>query len=413
MGHLVSMVELAKLIHIHNPSLSVIIFITPAPFDTSSTENYINTVSATTPSIKFHRLPTVSLPPDFSTDFIDLAFGIPELYNPIVHNTLVTISQKSSIKAVILDFFSNASFRVSKGLNFPTYYFYTSGASGLCEFLYLTTIHNTTSKNIGELNIYFDIPGLPPIHASDMPPVMFDRETNMYKSFIDTSSNMARSSGLIANSFAGFEERAVEALRNAKIFVVVRDPPPDNIENKSVGEPAEGSFSNIEQQNGKKKDNENESDSGAKDLGLDDILPEGFLARTADKGLVVKNWAPQPAILGHDSVGGFVSHCGWNSTLEAVVAGVPMVAWPLYAEQRMNTVFLVEEMKVAVAVMSADGFVTAEAVEEKVRELMEGEEGRGARERVLEMSRRAKAAVEDGGSSLVDFFKLTKSWTQV
>ena len=126
----------------------------------------------------------------------------------------------------------------------------------------------------------------------------------------------------------------------------------------------------------------------------------------------MKNWAPQPAILNHDSVGGFVSHCGWNSSLEAVVAGVPMVAWPLYAEQKMNRVYLVEEIKVALRLeMSTDGFVTAEAVEETVTKLMEGEEGKVLRERVAEMSRRAKATVEDGGSSRIEFLKLTQPWT--
>ena len=60
--------------------------------------------------------------------------------------------------------------------------------------------------------------------------------------------------------------------------------------------------------------------------------------------MVVKNLAPQSAILSHESVGGFVSHCGWNSVLEAVVAGVPLVAWPLYAEQKMNRVYLVERI---------------------------------------------------------------------
>ncbi|KAK9060869.1 hypothetical protein SSX86_018049 [Deinandra increscens subsp. villosa] len=220
------MVELAKLIHIYNPSLSVILFITPAT-PCVNTENYINTVSAATPSIKFHRLlPTVPLPPNLSSDFMDLAFGIPELYNPIVHNTLVTIFKESTIKAVILDFLSNAAFQVAKQLNLPTYYFYTSGASALCEFLYLPTIHNTTSGNIKDLNIYFDIPGVPPIHASDMPPVMFDRETDVYKNFIHTATNMATSSGLIVNTFAGLEERAVDALRKDKCTTTYGTPTP-------------------------------------------------------------------------------------------------------------------------------------------------------------------------------------------
>ncbi|GJW90095.1 UDP-glycosyltransferase 88B1-like protein [Tanacetum coccineum] len=95
-----------------------------------------------------------------------------------------------------------------------------------------------------------------------------------------------------------------------------------------------------------------------------------------------------PAILSHDSVGGFVSHCGWNSTLESVVAGVPMVAWPLYADQSMNRVYLAQEIKVALAVkMSPDGFVTSEALAQTMRELMNGNEGRAVREQSLEMSR--------------------------
>ncbi|GJW91322.1 UDP-glycosyltransferase 88B1-like protein [Tanacetum coccineum] len=119
-----------------------------------------------------------------------------------------------------------------------------------------------------------------------------------------------------------------------------------------------------------------------------------------------------PAILSHDSVGGFVSHCGWNSTLESVVAGVPMVAWPLYADQSMNRVYLAQEIKVALAVkMSPDGFVTSEALAQTMRELMNGNEGRAVREQSLEMSRRGMAAMEDGGSSRADLFKLTESWT--
>ncbi|PWA55712.1 UDP-glycosyltransferase 88B1 [Artemisia annua] len=453
-GHLVSMVEIAKLIHIHNPLLSVVVFITPAPFETGSTYKYIDNVSATNPSIAFHRLPTVSIPPDFSSDFIDLAFGIPELYNTVVHDTLVTISKKSTIKAVILDFFSNAAFRVAESLALPTYYYYTSGASGLCEFLYLTTIHSMTSKNIKDLDIYFDIPGMPPIHASDMPSVMFDRQTDMYKNFIDTSSNMAKSSGLIANSFAGFEERAINTLRKGECITNGPTPPiyligplivsgnrVDPSENECLkwlnSQPSKsvvllcfGSMGvfKLEQlkemaigleRSGQRflwvvrdppSDDENKSNSGGKELSLEAILPEGFLDRTKEKGLVVKNWAPQPAILNHDSVGGFVCHCGWNSTLEAVAAGVPMVAWPLYAEQKMNRVFLVQELKVALALkMSLDGFVMAEVLEEMVRELMEGVEGRTVRERVLEISVKAKSAMEDGGSSRVDFLKLIQS----
>uniref|UniRef100_M8BA13 Hydroquinone glucosyltransferase n=1 Tax=Aegilops tauschii TaxID=37682 RepID=M8BA13_AEGTA len=67
-------------------------------------------------------------------------------------------------------------------------------------------------------------------------------------------------------------------------------------------------------------------------------LPDGFIERMNRTGLLVPLWAPQVEILTHVAVGGFMSHGGWNSTLETVAAGVPMVAWPLYAEQRMNAI---------------------------------------------------------------------------
>ncbi|XP_043705318.1 anthocyanidin 3-O-glucosyltransferase 5-like [Telopea speciosissima] len=74
-------------------------------------------------------------------------------------------------------------------------------------------------------------------------------------------------------------------------------------------------------------------------------LPDGFLTRTREVGLVVHKWALQVEVLSHPSIGGFLSHCGWNSTLESILNGVPMIAWPLYAEQMMNAAMLEEEVE--------------------------------------------------------------------
>ena len=83
-------------------------------------------------------------------------------------------------------------------------------------------------------------------------------------------------------------------------------------------------------------------------MGTVDYLPDGFLNRIHNVGLVVPMWAPQVQILEHPSIGAFLSHCGWNSTLESITNGVPMIAWPLYAEQKMNATMLTEELKVSV-----------------------------------------------------------------
>jgi hydroquinone glucosyltransferase len=107
-------------------------------------------------------------------------------------------------------------------------------------------------------------------------------------------------------------------------------------------------------------------------------LPEGFLDRTSLRGLVVASWAPQVRLLSHPATAVFVSHCGWNSTLESVASGVPMVAWPLHTKQRTNAAVLSESVSVALRPRTAraDGLVGCEEVATAVRELMEGEKGR-------------------------------------
>ncbi|OVA02988.1 UDP-glucuronosyl/UDP-glucosyltransferase [Macleaya cordata] len=140
MGHLISMVELGKLILTHHPSFSIIIFITPAPYNTGSTAPYINRVSQTTPSIHFHHLPTTSLPHlnSFSSTTTTnlssssspkhhetLTFNLLHLNNPNVHQALQTISQTSTIRSFIIDTFCYSSIDVAQNLNIPTYYFFT------------------------------------------------------------------------------------------------------------------------------------------------------------------------------------------------------------------------------------------------------------------------------------------------
>ena len=139
------------------------------------------------------------------------------------------------------------------------------------------------------------------------------------------------------------------------------------------------------------------------DTDLDKFLLDGFLDRTQGWGLVVQSWVPQVAILGHVAVGGFVSHCGWNSTLESIWFGVPILAWPLYAEQKLKAFQLVRDCSLALELSldyEKDGWVSAEELEKGVRCLMgESEEGQKVRKRSEEMAEASKKAVARGGSS--------------
>ncbi|EYU42864.1 hypothetical protein ABFS82_13G011900 [Erythranthe guttata] len=131
-----------------------------------------------------------------------------------------------------------------------------------------------------------------------------------------------------------------------------------------------------------------------------EVLPEGFLERTVGIGRVIA-WAPQMAILSHRAVGGFVSHCGWNSVLESVSRGVPIAAWPLAVEQA-NAFQLVEEIGVGVDVKmdyrKINGvIVSADVIEGAIGRLMDPENE--ARVRVEVLKEKSRIALMEGGSS--------------
>ncbi|XP_022883779.1 UDP-glycosyltransferase 71A15-like [Olea europaea var. sylvestris] len=133
----------------------------------------------------------------------------------------------------------------------------------------------------------------------------------------------------------------------------------------------------------------------------EEVLPKGFLQCTAGFGKVI-GWAPQVAILSHPSVGGFVSHCGWNSTLESVWCGVPIVAWPMYAEQHANAFELVKDLGIAVEIKmdywrGSDLIVKAEEIEKGIRRLMEPESE--MRTKMKQLKNKSRMTSMEGGSS--------------
>ncbi|KAM4098722.1 hypothetical protein ACJW30_07G100100 [Castanea mollissima] len=135
----------------------------------------------------------------------------------------------------------------------------------------------------------------------------------------------------------------------------------------------------------------------------EDWLPKGFEKRMEGKGLIIRGWAPQILILDHEVVGGFVTHCGWNSTLEGVASGVPMVTWPMASEQFYNEKLITQVLKIGISVGAqqwtwvVDG-IKREAIEKAMRQILVGEEAA----RVKALGEMARRAVEEGGSSYSD-----------
>ena len=132
------------------------------------------------------------------------------------------------------------------------------------------------------------------------------------------------------------------------------------------------------------------------------ILPPEFVEETKDRSMIA-SWCCQEQVLNHPSIGGFLTHSGWNSTLESICAGVPMISWPFFAEQQTNCRYCCTEWGIG---MEIDSNVKRNEVEELVRELMDGEKGKKMKENVMNLKIKAEEACNRGGSAYKNLDKL-------
>ncbi|KAJ4753504.1 Glycosyltransferase [Rhynchospora pubera] len=145
-------------------------------------------------------------------------------------------------------------------------------------------------------------------------------------------------------------------------------------------------------------------------------IPERWEERVRSRGLIIRGWAPQVAILQHKSVGAFMTHCGWNSLLEAASCGVPVLTWPLVFDQFINERLFVDVKGWGARVweggnrgtkLGEKNVVPRAAIADAVSKFMEpGGNGDKMRNKAQEMAAMAKAAMQEGGSSSKDLNRL-------
>nr|ACD03247.1 UDP-glycosyltransferase UGT98B4 [Avena strigosa] len=150
--------------------------------------------------------------------------------------------------------------------------------------------------------------------------------------------------------------------------------------------------------------------AGPKFPEVEEWLADGFEERVKDRGMIIRGWAPQMMILWHQAIGGFMTHCGWNSTVEGICAGVPMITWPHFAEHFLNEKLVVDVLKTGLEVgvkgvtqwgnTEQEVMVTRDAVETAVYTLMgEGKAAEELRMRAKHYAIKARRAFDEEGSS--------------
>eukprot|EP01018_Ginkgo_biloba_P035940 Gb_31206 [translate_table: standard] len=135
---------------------------------------------------------------------------------------------------------------------------------------------------------------------------------------------------------------------------------------------------------------------------IEELLPVGFMEETKERGLVVQ-WCAQLEVLSHASVGAFMSHCGWNSPLDGLSSGVPILAFGVWTDQTTNSKFVADRWKTGIRMRKReDGIVGKEEIERCVRLAVESEEGVEFGKNAQKWKELASKAMMEGGSSHTD-----------
>ncbi|KAJ1392079.1 UDP-glycosyltransferase family, conserved site [Sesbania bispinosa] len=461
MGHIIPALQLAKRLVTHHIIPKVTLFIGSIKSSVPSKAETQVLQSAT----KENLFNIIHLPPIDITNTIDLETKIATIMHelpPLFLSTISTLNLHPTV--LITDFFLSKALPLAQNLKVPKFVFAPTNAWLLALSLYTPTLDKQVQGQYINGNKPISIPGCKPVNPSDLFQMLEDRTHRLYHEYLGVCEGAALADGIFVNTFHELEPKTLEALNSGEITKVpvypigpiVREGSQNSEEKRddvfewldkqeeesviyvSLGSAYTMSNEQIKEMalglelSGKKfvwslrtpatkagNDNyltageEIESEKGASgvfNFEKSNCFLDEINNGVGTNGFVIRDWAPQLDILKHRSVGGFVSHCGWNSVIESVSCGVPVVGWPLYAEQRMNAAMLAEEVGIAVRleVTESTGVVGREELAKAIRKIMDKDdiEGREIRKRVKELKHAAKRAWSEDGSSYSALSKL-------
>lgn len=454
-GHLISMVELAKLLIRRDESLSVTICIIKFTYDLGIS-SYVESLSNTPiPRFTIIEIPSSNSELHKSQSYHTMFSTFIEGHVTNVKDEVIALTRPdhpTRLAGFVLDIFCVSMIDMAKELNVPSYVYLTSGANFLGIILHLQAMADYEKKDMSEyqnLDAQLSVPYFRSQVPAKVLPAMC-RDEKGYELMLLFGRKFRETKGLIVNTFVELESYTVESLMADKKIPPVYAVGP-NLNLTSGGQDSDkaadvlkwldekppssvvflcfGTFGNFPEDQVKEIALALEHSGHpflwslrplaplekghlSKYENLENILPPGFLERTSRTGKII-GWAPQVAVLSHRAVGGFVSHCGWNSILESVWFGVPVATWPSYAEQQLNAFEMVNELGMAVdicmeyahyAFSECKLIIEAEAIESKIREVMK--DGSDLRKKVTEIKEKSRAAMAENGSSYINLGRL-------
>nr|GEW60590.1 UDP-glycosyltransferase 89A2-like [Tanacetum cinerariifolium] len=431
-GHMLPLLDLTH--HLATHGLTITILVTPKNLP------LLNPLLASSPNIKPLVLtfpPHPNLPPGVENvkdignhGNVPIINSLAKLQEPIVEWFK---SHDNPPVAILSDFFLGWTHHLASKLGIHRLVFFSSGAflTGVLDYI----CHNITVVRNQDVTTFHDMPGSPTFEFEHLPTIarVYKDSDPEWDLVLDGHVASSSSWGWVVNTFDHLECKYMEYL------------------NKMMGHGRVFGVGPVSLLNGSDPMTRGKSDSGSglevlkwldgklngsvlyvcfgsqKFLGSEQMKAlgvgleesgvhyvwvvkqeQGDLVRSGSgRGMVINGWAPQVSILSHAAVGGFLSHCGWNSVLEAIVAGVMILAWPMEADQYVNAKLLVEDHGVAVRVCEGNDTVPDSGVlSRKIAESMS--EDKGEKLKAEELKDKALEAVKEGGSSSKELERLVK-----
>ncbi|KDP45199.1 hypothetical protein JCGZ_15064 [Jatropha curcas] len=428
-GHINPMLQFSK--RLQNKGLKVT-FVT-----TKSLSNTIHKPSSSSPSIALETISDVYDDCDQSQRenieaYLAMFWDIgPKSLTNLVQRLNNSVSE-CPVDCIIYDAFMPWGLDVAEKFQLFSAAFFTQSCA-------VDSIYYHIHKKLIELPVsnseILRVPGLPPLQLQDLP--SFVSDFGSYPAFfdmlVDQCSNIDKADWVFCNTFYDLEKEVVDWL--AKIWPFKTIGPcipsiyldkqlendkdygisifkPNNeacmnwLSKRPKGSVAYVSFGSLVDLKIEQMEELSCGLKGSKSYFLwvvreneEAKLPKKFIEENSEKGIVV-NWCPQLEVLSHEAIGCFVTHCGWNSSLEALSLGVPMVAMPQRTDQSTNAKYIRDVWKMGIKVkVDEKGITRGKEIEYCILELLEGEKGKELKRNASKWKELAREAVNEGGTS--------------